>query len=151
MEQELEFYKSYHQNIYNKWIHFFCIPMIILSIIIYINNIYITYKKNDIVLFETKVINWIISLYIISYSTISLEIGMIMMFYFNGLKLLADYLIRKKVDWISKYLFLFGWLFQLIGHYIEGKKPALLDSLVHSFYQAPLFSLEVLLPNLFLE
>ena len=51
-------------------------------------------------MFETKVINWIISLYIISYSAISLEIGMMMMFYFNGLKLLAGYLIRKKVDWI---------------------------------------------------
>ena len=45
MEKELEFYKKYHNNNINKWIHFFCIPMIILSIILLLNNFYITYES----------------------------------------------------------------------------------------------------------
>lgn len=47
MEKELEFYKKYHNNNINKWIHFFCIPMIILSIILLLNNCYITYESTS--------------------------------------------------------------------------------------------------------
>jgi uncharacterized membrane protein YGL010W len=38
MKEELEFYKSYHTNSINKLIHFICIPMIVLSIIVLING-----------------------------------------------------------------------------------------------------------------
>ena len=43
---QLEFYKSYHNNYYNKLIHFFCIPMIIISIMTFTNEIIIGYRSS---------------------------------------------------------------------------------------------------------
>ena len=150
MEKELEFYKKYHNNNINKWIHFFCIPMIILSIILLLNNFYITYdstsKKK---IYKIKISSVIILFYIISYLNLSLKIGFTMTLYFILIKSLSTFLINNyNYNLISRYLFICGWLFQFVGHYIEGVKPALIDSLKQSFYQAPLFSLEVIYPQL---
>ena len=43
----------------------------------------------------------------------------------------------------------FAWISQFIGHYIEGNRPALLTSLSQAVFQAPLFTLEYIFPNLF--
>ena len=148
MNKELEFYKSYHNNIINKWIHFFCIPMIVSSIIILLNNFYVLYENNKLVK-KIKLSSVIMSFYIISYSFIGWDIGLLMSFYFILLNSISNYIIVNH-DYISiaRYMFIYGWIFQFIGHYIEGKRPALIDSISQSFYQAPLFSLEVIYPQL---
>ena len=45
-------------------------------------------------------------------------------------------------------LFTFAWTMQFIGHYIEGNRPALLDSVSQAFLQAPLFTVSTLFPSL---
>lgn len=76
-----------------------------------------------------------------------------MMVYFTSLISLANFMIinipKHNLHIITRLLFFGGWILQFIGHIIEGRKPALLDSIVQSFFQAPLFSFEVLLPQLF--
>jgi len=37
-----------------------------------------------------------------------------------------------------------AWTLQFFGHYIEGNKPALLDSLSSTIFQAPLYSVKYL-------
>ena len=156
MKKELEFYKSYHSNTINKAIHFMCIPMIILSIMIFLKDFYLLYENNAVILkekvnknYKISILDILITLYTISYMTITLEIGFVMMFYFFILKYLSNVIISNNYIWISKYLFIYGWIFQFIGHYIEGRRPALFDSLIQAFYQAPLFSLEYIMPFLF--
>lgn len=152
MKKELEFYKSYHNNTINKAIHFVCIPMIILSIMVFFKDFYILYEKNqekDKKICKIPILDILIIFYNISYLNINLEIGIVMLFYFSLLKYLSIFLISNNYIWISKYLFIYGWVFQFIGHYIEGKRPALFDSLTQAFYQAPLFSLEYIFPSLF--
>ena len=153
MEKELEFYKKYHNNNINKWIHFFCIPMIIMSIILLLNNYYIINESSTKkIVYKIKLSSAIIFIYIIAYLNLSLEIGLTMTIYFIVIKTFSNYIISNYNHYlISKYLFIFGWLFQFIGHYIEGKKPALIDSLIQSFFQAPLFSLDVIYPQLFIK
>ena len=154
METELEFYKKYHTNNINKWIHFLCIPMIILSIILLLNNYYIIHESyTKKIVNKIKLSSAIIFIYIIAYFNLSLEIGLIMTIYFIVIKSFSNYIISNYNHYlISKYLFICGWLFQFIGHYyIEGKKPALIDSLIQSFFQAPLFSLDVIYPQLFIN
>ena len=41
-----------------------------------------------------------------------------------------------------------AWVLQFVGHYIEGRKPALLDGLTQAFTIAPLFTVIEIL-NLF--
>ena len=153
MEKELEFYKKYHNNNINKWIHFFCIPMIIMSIILLLNNYYIINESSTKkIVYKIKLSSAIIFIYIIAYLNLSLEIGLTMTIYFIVIKSFSNYIISSYNHYfISKYLFICGWLFQFIGHYIEGQKPALIDSLVQSFFQAPLFSLDVIYPQLFIK
>ena len=45
----------------------------------------------------------------------------------------------------SAIIFLFGWIMQFVGHYIEGRRPALIDSISQAFATAPLFSLDYIL------
>ena len=89
MYQELEFYKQYHSNTINRIIHFFCIPMIIVSIIIFFNNFYISYNKKNKVIYKVKFSDFIISLYTLSYLSISTNIGITMLFYFIFLRYVA--------------------------------------------------------------
>ena len=156
MDNELSFYKYYHQNPINKWIHFFCIPLIVLSIIILLNDFYILNERYNKKLnkidriWKYKMSNLIIILYVISYSTISLKIGIVMFIYFMILKCLSNFLLlRLNNNLIPFIMFVVGWILQFIGHFIEGRRPALIDSIFQAFFQAPLFSLEVLFPNLF--
>ena len=46
-------------------------------------------------------------------------------------------------NWLSKnsLLFISAWILQFIGHYIEGNRPALTDSLIQAFLVAPIFVL----------
>lgn len=159
MEKELSFYRFYHQNIINKWIHFFCIPMIIISIIIYLDNFYILYEKLVYkgrfrrTYYKFKLINFILIYYIFFYFKIRIIVGIMMTIYFyiliNFAYLLIDFLPENFVTKIAHIMFVFGWVLQFIGHYIEGRKPALLDSISQAFFQAPLFSLEFLFPYFF--
>ena len=152
MRKELEFYKYYHNNSTNKLIHFICIPLIVLSIIILIDNLYILYEKKEkenTIVYKFPLSNMIISFYIFSYMTISFDIGIMMFFYFSFLKYFSVILLSKDYGFCAKYMFFFGWIFQFIGHYIEGRRPALFDSISQSFYQAPLFSLEYIFPSVF--
>ena len=41
----------------------------------------------------------------------------------------------------SMIVFISSWILQFIGHYIEGSRPALMDSLTTAVTQAPLFSI----------
>ena len=36
-------------------------------------------------------------------------------------------------------LFIGGWIFQLVGHVFEGRRPALVDNLFQSIFIAPIF------------
>jgi uncharacterized membrane protein YGL010W len=159
MDNELSFYKYYHQNPINKWIHFVCIPMIVLSILIFIDNFYILYEnyyykgRYRRTYYKFKLMNFVLIGLILSYFRLGFWIGLTMTFYFWVIGNLAGFMIvsinRDLLMTITKVMFVGGWILQFIGHYIEGRKPALLDSISKAFFQAPLFSLEVLLPGLF--
>ena len=41
----------------------------------------------------------------------------------------------------SMIVFISSWILQFIDHYIEGSRPALMDSLTTAVTQAPLFSI----------
>ena len=37
-------------------------------------------------------------------------------------------------------VFCLAWMVQFIGHYVEGKRPAMMDSVGQAFLAAPLFA-----------
>lgn len=115
-------YSESHQNRTNKVIHFFCVPLIVMSVI----GILMTFTIRG---FNVALI--IIALTSVYYFILSRKYFSFMLIIFT-LMYLANILIGQKVNllFFSLGLFAVSWIFQFIGHKIEGKKPSFLDDLL---------------------
>ena len=147
----LEFYNHYHQNFWNKIIHMIFIPLIVLSIRIFLSEVYIGQPWLNWPGLREKIkfgVGRLLSnIYVIYYFTYGLQEGFLMLVYFTWIEC-AYYYINDNIP--RKYLlafcmFIFSWTMQFIGHQIEGNKPALFDSLSQAFTAAPLFSIRAFL------
>tara|TARA_B000000609_G_C23902442_1_gene204132 strand:- start:252 stop:473 length:222 start_codon:yes stop_codon:yes gene_type:complete len=49
----------------------------------------------------------------------------------------------NNINWfrLTNILFVSAWILQFIGHYIEGSRPALTDSISQAFLTAPAFAI----------
>ena len=144
-------YELYHQHPVNKFLHFLCIPTIILTSMNFLNNIYLCSLKSQFGYdFELNLRSILLVIYSIFYLNISLYTGFIMTLYMITISYLSDYWQKKDKHWIlnSLKLFMISWAVQFIGHYMEGAKPAITDSISSALFEAPLFSLRYIIPNL---
>lgn len=140
-------YYKYHQNPINKMIHLMCIPMIMISILTFLKKFKI--KSNSYYITYVLKLNFrdLITLYYIAYYySWSLKIG----FFMQGFIAIINYIVDDlKLKPIPNFkLFTFAWTMQFFGHYIEGNRPALIDSLSQAFLQAPLFTVATIFPSI---
>jgi uncharacterized membrane protein YGL010W len=118
INQLLDEYATSHQNRTNKLIHYFAVPVIFWSITAMLWVVKIPYVENLAV-----VMTGIISIYYISKDLI-LAIQMIL---FSILCLVLNNFLEAQglpLFYTSLGLFIVAWVFQFIGHKIEGKKPS---------------------------
>tara|TARA_B110000444_G_C18846876_1_gene602580 strand:+ start:3858 stop:4352 length:495 start_codon:yes stop_codon:yes gene_type:complete len=154
-QTSLDIYNKYHQNTYNKAIHAACIPAIALSIRLFLDNVYISHNLNQPQYTFFNKLKWHLpvllqNIYCCYYFSYGMFPGIIMITYFFFIELLAKFLIiptgyKYK---FARYLFFYGWSMQFIGHWIEGSRPALTDSISQAFISAPLFSMQYFFPNI---
>lgn len=141
LEQQLSTYASYHRSRRNVMTHFIGIPLIVYAIICLLARI-------DLQLIEVfsspltaaHLVALIVTVY---YLMLSMSLGVMMAIVFTGLTYLAlPVAIMPTSYWlsISIGLFFIGWLFQFVGHYFEGQKPAFLDDVI-GLIIGPLFVL----------
>lgn len=119
----LDEYASSHQNKTNKLIHYFAVPVIFWTITAMLWVVKLPYVENLAV-----VVTVLIGLYYIS-KDIKLAIQMIVI---SVLCLvLNDFLESQGLPllYIALVLFIIAWIFQFIGHKIEGKKPSFFKDL----------------------
>ncbi len=147
----LEFYNHYHQNFWNKIIHMIFIPLIVLSIRIFLSEVYIGQPWFNWPGLREKmkfrVGRLLSNIYVIYYFTYGWQEGFLMLVYFTWIEC-AYYYINDNIPrkyLLAFYIFVFSWTMQFIGHEIEGNKPALFDSLSQAFTAAPLFSIRAFL------
>ena len=124
-------YQDYHTNPINKLIHFICIPFIVITSINFI-----TYY--DLNLYN--LIYYSLMIYYYNYYRYTQFITMIIYY------LIANHfskIWKTRISWMKEsiIIFIFAWIFQFIGHYIEGNRPALVDSITTAITEAPLFSI----------
>ena len=151
------FYKQYHQNPVNKAIHFVFIPVLVFCIFNYLStikpqlhimrNFLLNRFVNKLLVYTT--LNIIYFLYYLL--SMNVKIAFAMMFYFSVIYMFSFCFVHLNKNWVytTNILFILGWVMQFVGHYIEGKRPALTDSLSQAFLEAPAFSLEYMFPSLF--
>ena len=128
----LEEYGESHQNKTNKLIHWICVPLIYFSIVGLVRAIPFDLLSNYSI--DENYLNWAsisIVLVMIYYLTMSFQLTIGMSLF----SLLCLFICNKiiflqlSILWISIIIFILAWIFQFIGHNIEGKKPSFLRDL----------------------
>jgi uncharacterized membrane protein YGL010W len=139
LSEQLAFYRSYHRTPGCKATHFFGVPLVTFSILIPMGWLSLT-------LFDRRL------------TLAMLFVAATLVYYFLLDPILATLMAAVMIpvtcaaDWASRLPFKeslavfavtfgLGWVFQIIGHVIEGKRPALLDNFAQAVFSAPLFLL----------
>lgn len=136
LAQQLAKYRDYHHDHRNVLTHVVGIPMIVLAITTLLARP--TFGFGDIVLSPAVIAAVFAALW---YLMLSLPLGLLMsallaLFVTAGASIAAI----SDAAWLGGGIALFvtGWIFQLVGHKFEGRKPAFVDDL-RSFLVGPLF------------
>lgn len=125
-------YSESHRNSTNKLIHWICVPLIFWSILGFISLIP-SKSIGFIYIGEISYVSFAaIALVTIFYMRLSVVISIIMFILMVIMESFAYGInIRFKENALIVYLsvFVVTWIFQFVGHKIEGKKPSFLKDL----------------------
>lgn len=128
----LEKYGESHKNKLNKAIHWVMVPSIFFSIIGLLFSVPVFgLSKTTFLNFGTPAL--VITLFYYFRLSKKLSIGFLL---WSLICLYGNFIIYKyvqfsdsKLAYISAGIFVFAWVFQFIGHKVEGKKPSFLDDI----------------------
>ena len=126
----IDTYGVSHKNKTNKLIHWVCVPAIFFSIVGLVSIIPFPWEAE---LIQNIDFNWsfiALLLVLIYYVSISIPISIGMSLF----SLICIYLCGHlnsfdHPTWIYISVFAVSWVFQFIGHHIEGKKPSFLEDI----------------------
>jgi len=132
-------YRHYHKKKWTVLTHLIGVPLVTLAVLIFFGWIKISVPG-----FFTLSVAWIgVIIMAIYYLILDLMIGAATTVMLIVLCAIASIFTTTGPSALSLKLFIIifilGWIFQLIGHAIEGKKPALLNSFFQSVFIAPFF------------
>lgn len=127
----LDKYGESHQNAVNKLIHWICVPSIMFSLFGLLYSIPFFTERSLFANWAT----YALVLALVYYMRLSIPmfigfvlIGGAMVYGVNSIYE-ATYGDAKMLALISFVIFAVAWVFQFIGHKIEGKKPSFLEDL----------------------
>ncbi len=116
IEQWFSEYGKSHQNKTNKLIHWICVPSILFSIV-------------GIVWAFSSVAAWaLMTITMLFYFKLSFKLSLAMIVVFAVSAALSQAL-GAYVLQASIAIFIVAWIFQFIGHKVEGKKPSFFEDL----------------------
>ena len=136
IDEQMAIYASYHRDPRNKLTHFFGVPMIVFAILLALSWIRIPLGEAS----TTGAVIFV-AVVLVYYFRLDVALALVTGLFTIILLWLAD--IASKASFatgLALFLFTFvvGWIIQLVGHYFEGRKPALADNLFQIFV-APIF------------
>ena len=136
LEHQMSFYAAYHQDGRNKATHFVGVPAIVLSL--FIPLAWIRVEVGGITLTAAMIFAAAVLIYYfmldVALAAAMLVLNAILIFIGHRI---ADLGAAQGWAWFG-VLFVGGWIFQLVGHVYEGRRPALTDNLFQIFV-APIF------------
>jgi uncharacterized membrane protein YGL010W len=136
--RQLGAYAAVHRDWRNKATHFVGIPIIVFSLLLVLS----------LWRFELLGREWTMSLAVaiaavLGWMALDLGIGLVMALLMAVARFAAEALAgalgSTSAVWMAFIaLFVVGWALQFVGHYYEGKRPALLDNIFQAFI-GPMF------------
>jgi len=126
-------YAAYHRNRWNRLTHFIGVPAIIFAILIPMSWVSLGEDLSLAHVFLGAVLAYYFLLDVPLALATAVAVGAL----FLAAKLAAGTGIASGWIWFGVF-FAGGWIFQLVGHVFEGRRPALADNLFQIFI-APIF------------
>ena len=120
IEQWFSLYGESHQNPTNIIIHKVAVPLIYFSVVALISAL-----PGLIGLISLSVVSIAALCF---YFVLSVKLGIVMSI-FTALSIYVASSISSHVVEIAVAVFVVAWVFQFVGHKVEGKKPSFLDDL----------------------
>jgi uncharacterized membrane protein YGL010W len=137
LKQQMQSYGAYHRDPRNKMTHFVGVPLVTFSLFLFLG--WFRFVHPEYLPITAATLFYLgVTIY---YFRLDWRIALIQFPFTMTLLLLADWIARQ---WMSLSLSLFlvsfvlGWIIQLVGHAMEGRRPALADNILQIF-NAPLF------------
>ena len=136
IEDQMSFYAAYHQDARNKATHFIGVPAIMLSL--FIPLAWIRFDADGVTITAAMLFAAVVLVY---YFVLDVPLALAMLVVTGAMVWLGERIadLGAVQGWIwFGVLFVGGWIFQLVGHVYEGRRPALTDNLFQIFV-APIF------------
>ena len=133
LDQQMAIYAVYHRNRWNKLTHFMGVPAIIFAILIPLSWISIGDGITLAHVFAGAVLSYYFLLDVPLALATTVAAGALLV----AARLAAGTGFSSGWIW-SGVFFAGGWILQLVGHAIEGRRPALADNLFQTLV-APIF------------
>jgi uncharacterized membrane protein YGL010W len=136
LEEQMAFYAAYHQDARNKATHFVGVPLIMLAILVPLS-----FLRMELWRFDLTAAILLAAAVLAYYFILDVGLALAMLVVLGVLIWLAELIAGRGAaqGWIwFGILFVGGWILQLAGHVLEGRKPALVDNLFQIFV-APMF------------
>lgn len=137
LAEQVAAYEAYHHDPRNKLTHFVGVPLVTFSIFLFLG--WLRFQHNPAVPFTGATLFYaIVFLY---YLVLDWKIALWQAPFTLALLWLADWIaVWPFQESVLVFLaaFVGGWVIQLIGHAMEGRRPALADNILQIF-NAPLF------------
>ena len=138
--RQLKTYASYHRDERNRATHFIGIPAIVFSILVPLALVRVGGISLAVPVALLALIGWI---------ALDRVIGLAMVVVMLPMLLAAEWIARSTnsgTAWsVFAIFFVGGWVFQLVGHIWEGRRPALTDNLFQAFIGPMFIMAEVLM------
>jgi len=133
LEQQMAIYAAYHRNRWNRATHFIGVPAIIFAILIPMCWVPI----GDGITLAHVFLAAVLSYYFLLDVPLAIATAVITCALYYAARIAASTGYTSGWIWAAAF-FIGGWMFQLVGHVFEGRKPALADNLFQIFV-APIF------------
>ena len=133
LDQQMSVYAGYHRNRWNRLTHFVGVPAIIFSILIPL----FWAPIGDGLTLAHAFLGAVLAYYFLLDVTLAAATAVVSCALFYAARLAAGSGYASGWIWCGVF-FVGGWIFQLVGHALEGRKPALADNLFQIFI-APIF------------
>ncbi len=128
LEQQMAVYAAYHRHPVNRLTHFVGVPMILFAVFIPLG-----WLRLPIFGMEISTATLLVALVSVYYYVLDRALALAMVAFMVGMlfatELIASHWSVTTGFWIFLTVFIVGWTFQLIGHVVEGRRPALVDNL----------------------
>lgn len=135
LSEQMYIYASYHRHPGNKAFHFLGVPMITFALLVPMAMLGVTVAGAPVTLASLFVLG-----VLAYYFRLDVPLALAMLLFIVPVLVLAHWIATLGIAaWIVfAVFFVGGWIIQLVGHSIEGRRPALADNLFQVLV-APIF------------